>query len=234
MPAPYRLGYTIDFSIEHRNRFVDILADCSPIMAGFMLQPVNVTSNVENTPPTALIDQAGLSSGYTSRITNFDTYLALNPTHNGENFGWLTSLNVTAAQLTFDLGGLNPIESLAIWNSGIAVLGIKDFSILASNDSSFLTSVNLGSFTAISPLGTHTATLPQVFSFAPISASFIRLDIQNSQGIARLFMGEVAFELVAVPEPSSFVIVVVSCMIAIHCRCRKQWFSGSANKRIVT
>ena len=171
------------------------LLTSSPIMAGFMLQPVNVTSNVENTPPTALIDQAGLSSGYTSRITNFDTYLALNPTHNGENFGWLTSLNVTAAQLTFDLGGLNPIESLAIWNSGIAVLGIKDFSILASNDSSFLTSVNLGSFTAISPLGTHTATLPQVFSFAPISASFIRLDIQNSQGIARLFMGEVLLNL---------------------------------------
>ena len=215
------------------------LLTSSPVMAGFMLQPVNVTSSVATNsnsfPIDFLINQNGLSPGYTSKITDFDAYIAQNPTHNTRDNGWFAILSVPAGQLTFNLGGLNPIESLVIWNCGVAGVGIKDFSILASNDSTFSTSVNLGSFTAISPLGTNTATLPQVFSFAPISASFIRLDIQNVQGgpFGTISMGQVAFELVAVPEPSSFLMVVVSGMIANRFRRRKHWFSGSAYKRIV-
>jgi hypothetical protein len=179
----------------------------SSSFAALILAPVNVTSNVATRSGfslASLTDQSGLSSNYTSGITDFDSYLGTNPTHNGGDAAndWGTNNNVTAAQLNFDLGGSISIQTLALWNRGGGGQGIRNFTIFASDDSSFSSSTNLGSYTATEVLGTGSATLPEQFVFTPTTARYFRLDIQNGYSSVLLSLGEVTFEQ-TVPEPSS-------------------------------
>lgn len=98
-----------------------------------MLQPVGVTTNMGQTlgPPTLMIDQSGLSSSYTSGVTNFDTYLASNPTHNSTlTTGWESGFAITTGNVDFDLGSSVTVSRMA---SGISL--VKQVRVLQSRGS---------------------------------------------------------------------------------------------------
>ncbi|MFO0949864.1 MAG: PEP-CTERM sorting domain-containing protein [Isosphaeraceae bacterium] len=161
---------------------------------------------------SAIYDQSGLSTGYTSGVTGFDSYIASNPTHDsltGSNI-WASNL-ITTGNVDLNLGGTFTIDRFALWNKGgNAPLALRGFNLLASPDSSFTTTTNLGSFTATNS-GTDTATVAQVFSFAATSAAYVRIQITSNFGGTLTEMGEVAFrQASAVPEPSTWLLAGVA------------------------
>ena len=57
--------------------------------ADLILQPTAVSTNMgslQSAVPDNVRNQSGLSAGYTSLVTDFDNYIASNPTHNSSNF----------------------------------------------------------------------------------------------------------------------------------------------------
>ena len=158
-------------------------------------------------------NQSGLSTGYTSGVTDFDTYIASNPTHTFifSGFEWFSN-NGSTAQVTYDLGSILGIDRLALWNeetSGIGILGL-----LGSTDG-----VNFASLGTFNPVAaTSIADYgAQVFSFGATSARFVRFDMSRCPNGAGQFnscaIGEVAFRSAAVggavPEPSVWAFMLV-------------------------
>lgn len=187
--------------------------------AGTILAASSVSANVATRSGFALqsiIDQNNLSSGYVSGVTDFDTYIASNPTDpNASSTIWATNNGVFSAQLTFDLGGPVTIESMAIWNRGPFGQGVRDFVLTAATDASFSTSVALGSFTAAQALSANNNfAVAEVFDFAPVAATYLRMDILNVHGSCCISISEVAFEsagpaVVDVSEPGISALLVI-------------------------
>ncbi len=184
---------------------------------GLVIQPTAVSTNSQVIVGALdhIRNQSGLSAGYTSLVTNFDTYVGSGPTTQSlspvDNFmSFLTS----SGNVDFNLGGTFTIESFALWNGGQSGVngtssGIRDFQLLVSADSSFSNSISLGNFVAnqapsIGPIGA------QIFTFAPTSAAFVRLASTSTHGAPFTTINEVAFEgtaITAVPEPSSLALL---------------------------
>jgi hypothetical protein len=87
-------------------------------------------------------------------------------------------------------------------NNGSNLIGLQ---LPADNNSSFSTATSLGIFTANPNTGGLTAALPQVFTFAPTSAAFVRMVITSNNGAAQVGFGEGSFDvqLSSAPEPGS-------------------------------
>lgn len=192
-----------------------LLASLAPAArAGFILQPAAASASIGTTngSPDNTRNQSGLSAGYTSLVTDFDAYIASAPTHNSflDVNLWLASAE--SGNLDFDLGGTFTIESFALWNRGSShSVNVRDFELLADDNAAFSSPTSLGAFVANSNTGPFFAVLPEVFTFAPSSASFVRMRIVSTSfsaiGIVPL-VGEVAFEAqpavtAAAPEPAT-------------------------------
>jgi len=167
--------------------------------AAFVIQADSVTSNSSLLNATQdinnLINQQGLSSFYVSGVTDFDSYIASIPTHaNGNDSSVSFDSGASTVRIDFDLAGASTIESLALWNRGFATQGVKVFHLFASNDASFTSSSQLGSYTATAALGTLDETEAEVFSFDPTSARFIRMEVVSHYGVCCISLNEVAFE----------------------------------------
>src|SRR6185436_12877547 len=93
----------------------------STLMAGPIISPVSAVVNSGGTDPSTSIvntlNRNGLSVGFTSGVTDFDTYLAGNPTHTFgfTNAEWFSSSGTTTASVTYDLGSILLIDRLALW-----------------------------------------------------------------------------------------------------------------------
>lgn len=202
------------------------LVSSSPAQAGLILQPTAASTNMGSFTgqPIRTIDQSGLSTGYTSLVTDFDAYFASNPTHNigfSPPNGWGSSVTVTSGNFDFDLGGTYTIESFALWNEGGDLAGnIVGFTLLAADNAAFNNASVLGSFTANPNTGPATAALPEVFTFAATAASFVRMQITSTNanpGQSNAVLGEAAFEVstTAVPEPSSMSLLATAGAIGL-------------------
>ncbi|MEQ8969180.1 MAG: PEP-CTERM sorting domain-containing protein [Coleofasciculus sp. C1-SOL-03] len=143
------------------------------------------------------INQSGLSTTYTSGVTEFASYLSGNPTQSF-SVSWIGSSSAPGS-VTFDLGNVFDLDGMAMWGTA-GVTSVKDFDLFASLtgvDGSF---VSLGSFVQNFQAGADTA---QVFNFNTTTAQFIRMDITDSyQASNSVGIGEVAFRTADVtPEP---------------------------------
>jgi hypothetical protein len=182
--------------------------------AATIIAPVSATIEVggvgsgliENT-----FNQAGLLSGYTSGVTDFDSYIATNPTHNllFEGAEWFGDLGTTTAQVTYSLGSVMSIDRLALWNEETAGIGTLELS--SSLDG--ITFTSLGVFTPFdNPLANYPA---EVISFAPTNARFVRFGMsgcpQTDPGsYESCALGEVAFRLTgAIPEPATWAMMML-------------------------
>ena len=192
----------------------------SAARAGVILQPASASTNMGSAgggiSPSNTRNQSGLSAGYTSQVTDFDAYIAGNPTHditigNGSTV-WASATGTTTGNFDFALGGTFTVESFALWNAGGNVgFNVRGFELLASGDASFTNPTSLGSFNANPNTGIPSAVLPEVFTFSATSAAFVRLRITSNNGDAFTGFGEAAFEVqtspTAVPEPASLALL---------------------------
>lgn len=193
--------------------FLTLIA--SQAQAGVIIQPDSATSGMGaglGTDPERVINQSGLSSGYSDGATDFDTYIASNPTH-ASNFLtniWISGSGVSTGDFDFDLGDTFTIESFALWNIGENdTWNVRGFVLLADDESTFTGATILGTFNANPNTAPETAVLPEVFAFAPTAARYVRMQVTSNNGGTNVAFGEAAFEaqFTVVPEPSSFALV---------------------------
>jgi hypothetical protein len=168
-------------------------------------------------------DQSGLSTGFTSGVTDFDAYLATNPTHNGAFMGqeWFSNEGSNSASVTYDMGSVVAISRLALWNEESSGIGRLD--LFSSTDG--ITFSPLA--TNILPFDTILLDYPaQVFSFDATDVRFIRFDMsecpQPDPGpfgapFEACAIGEVAFDVVEsvtppVPAPASLLLVALGLL----------------------
>ena len=209
-----------------------IVLFCSAIILGgagrsdaaSIVAPVSATIDVGG-PGFGLIsetfDQSGLSAGYTSGVTDFDDFLAGDPTHTSmySGYEWFSNEFETTGRVTYDLGQEYLVSRLALWNeesSGIGVLNLSysvngtDFFALASNlvpsDNIALDAQGQSMENPLPPF-----YLADVFPFAPTNARYIRFDMsqcaQGNDDFEACAIGEVAFDAAAVPEPATIALV---------------------------
>jgi hypothetical protein len=169
---------------------------------GTILQPTSVTTTMGSFgapwAATKMIDKSGLSVSYTSNVTNFDTYIAGNPTHShnahqitpADAQAWASSNNILTGTITFNLGSLFVVESMALWNRIDA--GIGGFTLLADADGDF-TSGAVTVFSLWNALPGRSRAY--VFSFTPTTAQYLRLQVLNdAHDFPFVSINEIAFE----------------------------------------
>ncbi len=154
-----------------------------------------------------VINFSGLSSTYTSGVTDFATYIASNPTHDSGdivNNGWQAdTFSASTGNFLFDFGADFTIKSFALWNLGGGVISnIVGFNLYSDTDTDPLGRVLLGNYMAATNTGPVNAVLAEVFPFTQTSTRYVWMEITSTNGIAdRPGFGEAAFE--AIPEPGS-------------------------------
>jgi hypothetical protein len=171
-----------------------------------ILQPVasGSSASADGGSLTHLYDQSGLSTGYTNHLTDFDAYIATNPTHDSSAFvdnDWI-GFRPVGEYVDFDLGGSYTIESMALWNiGGNSGINLVNFRLYADDNPAFSSPTLLLSASANPNTGPTTAVLSEVFTFAPTTAGWVRMYIDSvvTLGTQEGAFGEVAFEVVPTP-----------------------------------
>jgi hypothetical protein len=189
------------------------------VEAGSILSPVAVLLNTagDNSVDAAIdstIDQSGLSTGFTSGVTDFDAYLGTNPTHEWiftDGSEWFSTAGATSGTIVYDLGGLFAIDRLALWNEEFS--GIQTMQVETATNAGFIGAVSVG---ALLPTNTpFDQSYPaEVFTLTPSVGRYVRLTITGPQSPNRgtfLSMGEIAFDVnqTEVPEPASLGLLAV-------------------------
>lgn len=201
----------------------------STLTAGPIVSPVSAVVNSGGTDPSTSIvntlNRNGLSVGFTSGVTDFDTYLAGNPTHTlgFTNAEWFSASGTTTASVTYDLGSILLIDRLALWNEESA--GIGSLNLLSSTDNVVFTPRVAGFAPPDNPLADYPATVVNLGG--AVSARYVRFDMSgcpqaNPGTFAGCAIGEVAFSTgAAVPEPSSIFLLGLGLSGLIAARFRR-------------
>jgi len=180
-----------------------------PVSALPIVSPVGISGTTFDTLGGNLdrtIDQSGLSTGFISGVTDFDTYIGSNPTHalNDAGNGWASNNDQTAGDIDYNLGEVLSISTFALWGQSNP-RSINSFTLFGSLDASFAGAVDLGNFNAflLNPIAVQTFA-------APVVAQYIRLRVNSNHGGPNINIGEVAFEGTAaapVPEPATILLL---------------------------
>ncbi|MPY71467.1 MAG: PEP-CTERM sorting domain-containing protein [Alphaproteobacteria bacterium] len=185
--------------------------------AGTIIAPVSVAAIpagtccggayvVEN-----IINQSGLSAGYTGGVTDFDSFTATATHSNPSNGNGFASNNngVTTIDFNFDFGETVSLTRFALWND-TDVQAIGAFTLYAASDDSFGTLTSLGSFNA-AVAGFPVAA--QVFDMADATGRYFRLHATAFAPNTNLLnFGEVAFEgsVATVPAPGGLALFALA------------------------
>lgn len=151
-----------------------------------------------------IIDQSGLSSTYTSGVTDFSTFTSsVTHVNNSPVNAWATI--GSTANIDFDFGAEVNITQFAFWgDNGSNTNNINEFSILISNDRTFATFTDLGTFNG--PLPNANPVEAAMFDVTDGLGRYVRLQASNFGG-SYVILGEVAFDdgaVNAVPVPAAF------------------------------
>jgi hypothetical protein len=151
---------------------------------------------------------SSIRSSYSSLSTDFDSYVASQPTAahgSGANI-WSSSSGVRSGNFDLTLGGTYLLDGVAFWNLGAGdPSSIQHFNITLSNDSLFAVSTTYTGFTASNSLGTSTSSGVQTFGFTPTLASFVRVYVLDTWSASSFGTGfnEIALRASPTPEPST-------------------------------
>ncbi|MEN1678577.1 MAG: discoidin domain-containing protein [Planctomycetota bacterium] len=187
--------------------------------ADLILSPVSVVSNSlgdrTDEPVASVIDQSGLSGGFTSGVTDYATYLSTSPTHVArvDNGGqWRSTSGNTTGSIVFDLGQPYTIERFAIWQGGsnararVSRQNINGVTLETSPDPAFTSPFAAGSFNVPRDVGVSAWPVND-FDLADSTARYVRLTINSNYDFdgttSSTRFGEIAFEVSAIPEPSA-------------------------------
>lgn len=200
--------------------------------AATIVSAVSVTPSSErgNVPAVNTINQSGLSAGYVSGVTDFDTYISTNPTHTliAQNNEWFSDFGNLTPTLTFDLGSVLTIDRIALWAEESS--GFSTAVLSSSTDG-----VNFGNLGTINPVDNPLADYPaEVFGFAATAMQFFRMDMsgcpQPDPGVTNeCSLGEIAFSSVdptttPIPVPAGAILLgsVLAGGLAAARRTRRQ------------
>jgi hypothetical protein len=185
---------------------------CASIaQAGVILAPTAVllgagTIGQIGTSGTNMINQSGLSTHYTSGVTNFATYTSSGVTHaQADGASWLSASSRRAGYVIFDLGADYLVSQLALWNGAAGInASVNGFSLSTSMTSDFSTSTAVGNFTG--QMANYKVT---VYDLTDSTARFVKLTINGNFGnTCCTAIGDLAFDVSTpppanVPEPGS-------------------------------
>jgi hypothetical protein len=187
-----------------------------PAAAQVIVSPVDGVINAGG-PGFGLLshtyDQSGLSVGFTSGVTNFDAYIALNPMHTNlfPGYEWFSNSGTTSASVTYDLGSTMTIDRLALWNEESSGIGLLDLFWSVNGTDFFALALGIAPFD--NPLADYPA---QVFGFNATNFRFVRFDMSECPqpdpgSFPSCAIGEVAFsarlEQQVVPEPITLLLL---------------------------
>lgn len=190
-----------------------LVATAAQAGPGVIIAPISAT--VDTNGPgfgsiTNTFDQSGLSTGYTAGVTNFDSYIASGPTHTTtfSGFEFFGNSGTSTLQVTYDFGSIKSINALALWNEESS--GIGSLNLLTSLDGTTFTSLASGLIPTDNGLAAY---LADVFAFGNVSTRYVRFEASGCpQPIVGSFtacaIGEVAFRSGAIPEPSSWALMI--------------------------
>lgn len=170
------------------------VADAGP-GTGVIIAPATVSSDqaaVFGTAAINVVNQSGLSIPYTSGVTEFASYLAMDPTHDGgpEGFVWLFEGSV--ANFDMDFGADVTVDAIAIWNKD-DIFGVADFNLIAADNPDFNNAVNLLT-DILSQFPSNPVPTPhEQFSFTSTTARYFRIEILTNHGAFFTGLGELAF-----------------------------------------
>ncbi len=140
-------------------------------------------------------NQNGLATKFVSGVTNFDSYLALNPTHTFAYSGneWFSNFGTQSTTVTYDLGSVRSIDRLALWNEDAS--GIGRLNLAYSTDNITFSSLAAG----LTPFNNalNSAYPADVFAFATTNARYVRFEASECRQsvFAACAIGEVAFSI---------------------------------------
>ncbi len=182
--------------------------------AGVIFSATSATINSSGPGFGSITDthnQAGLLSGYTANVTDFNTYIGTAPLHTSTFSGneWFSNVGSSSASVTYDLGSARTFDALALWNEEASGIGLLD--LFYSLDNVTFTPLAAGLTPTDNP--THFAPyLADVFGFGATTARYVRFDMsrcpQSPPDFDACAIGEVAFrEAQRVSEPASLALV---------------------------
>lgn len=201
-----------------------ILAAATASHAGFILSPTNVYNNTIGTyqygggAVTQMINQSGLSAGFTSGVTDFATYMAGSPTHRRDDFeGWIGPAGGPfTGILDFALGGSYSVERFAMWNTAAgSTANVRSFTLYVSDVANFSSSTDVGTFTnpQLDGFNPYPVTL---FDTLDTTGQYLRLQINSYYGNGNVVeIGEVALDVTAgnrVPEPGTLALASLALL----------------------
>lgn len=204
--------------------------------AGVIMSPTSVIANTigefNNSYDVGnMIDQSGLSTGFISGTSDFNTYIGGGPTHVGSdnaNAMWFgPGRGPFTGYLDFDMGSTVQLFQLALWNGAIgSTANINSFTVLTSTNAGFATPTNVGTFTNPQGVGAtpYSAT---VFDLTDSTAEYVRILINSYYGNPNVVgIGEVAFDTgsvnAAVPEPASIAMWTLGAIGLMFARRKRQ------------
>jgi hypothetical protein len=180
--------------------FATVLSAPSIATAGVILSPVTALAsdtldgNINHT-----IDQTGLSAAFVSGVTDFDAYIASNPTHDGPGAAnaWAGNAGALPINLDYNLGATYDVDTLALWTS-FSGFSINRFQVFTADNAGFVGATNVGGFDANDTLPPMVA---QIFDLLNTNAQYLRVQILSNEGAGAVNLSELAVEVTPVPEP---------------------------------
>jgi hypothetical protein len=193
------VGSPIGTTYSWTNNNTSIGLAASGSNAPSIINPVSATTTMGSGFGTSLantINGVGLSS-FPSLMANHDATIPTN--------SWASQAPATTGTITFNLGGNFLVNGFAFWNQNgggpgaNGTTGIRDVVILSSTDGVTFTPIAGAPGTFAQATGNNVdPKAPETFSFAPVSAAFIRFTVINNHGDpAQTGFGEVAFSRAA-------------------------------------
>lgn len=206
---------------------ISLLLVASTLSGATIVSPISGVVNTSGPGFGSLADtlnQNGLLTNFVSGVTNFDTYIATNPLHSLVFFGneWFSNQDATTAMVTYDLGSTRRIDRLALWNEESSGIGLLN--LFYSTDNITFTSLVSNIIPTDHAVVNYAA---DVISFGgAVDARYVRFDMSNCPqpnggSFAACAIGEVAFSVNSIPEPSSMVMLGLGLAALVGARFRR-------------
>jgi hypothetical protein len=160
--------------------FSTLFLEAKAASVSVIVSPVSATASSTTSSSFGIgntINQSGLSAGFISSVTDFDTYIAGNPTHTiiASSYEWFGAAGTNSGVVDYDLGVSYPIDAFALWNEESSGIGL--FNLLASTDGTTYSTI----LSAISPSDNTLAADygASVFGFSTTNARYFRLNLSG-------------------------------------------------------